>query len=242
MYDSVTAADIPADAQMVAGYVDGRYRWSDADWARFPSAVKVRIAVFASSNDGHVLDVEPGASSPGQAPGWVQMRRQAGVDPSVYVNRSTWGEVGRAFGQSGISPPHYWIAQWNGQASLIEGAVAHQYANPDLSGGHFDLSAVADFWPGVDMAQPPPPGPPPPPHLEVERVIMLSPPAGFGVLVSGSLVVEIPADETTANLQAAGVPVAKVSQAFFDSVKAASVALQGAISGNLSVSGNLAVK
>ena len=31
MYDSVISADIPADAAMVAGYVDGLYAWSYND-------------------------------------------------------------------------------------------------------------------------------------------------------------------------------------------------------------------
>ena len=39
MYDAVTAANIPVDAQIVAGYVGGNsYTWSPADWARFPRA------------------------------------------------------------------------------------------------------------------------------------------------------------------------------------------------------------
>jgi len=43
-YDAIHPANIPTNAQMVAGYVDGRYAWSAADWARFPHSVKARIA------------------------------------------------------------------------------------------------------------------------------------------------------------------------------------------------------
>lgn len=35
MYDSTNPGAIPASAALVAGYVDGLYRWSDAAWARF---------------------------------------------------------------------------------------------------------------------------------------------------------------------------------------------------------------
>ncbi|MGH3761973.1 hypothetical protein [Actinophytocola sp.] len=152
MYDSVTPSAIPRSAVMVAGYLPpSRYAWSDAEWAMFPNAVKVRIAIFASVNNGHVLDVEPGDATPAQAPGWVVMRRRAGVDPSVYCNYSTWPTVRAEFQRRGIREPHYWIARYDGVARLPAGAVAKQYANPPLHGrGHFDLNVVADYWPGVD--------------------------------------------------------------------------------------------
>lgn len=152
MPDSVTAADIPnpSGVAIVAGYIDGAYAWSAADWSFFPNAVKVRIAVLPSTNDGHVLDVESGDATPTQAPAWVAMRRAAGVDPSVYTSASEWPAVRQAFAAAGIAEPHYWIAQWDGVAALLDGAVAKQYANPTLTGGHFDASSVADFWPGVD--------------------------------------------------------------------------------------------
>lgn len=151
MYDAVTPSNIPADAQMVAGYVDGRYAWSAADWARFPGAVRVRIAVFPWTNDGHVLDVERGDATPAQAPGWVQRRRAAGVDPTVYCGLASagysWADVRAAFQAQGVPEPHYWIAAYPGiGAALYPGSVAHQYANP----GPYDLSVVADYWPGVD--------------------------------------------------------------------------------------------
>ena len=149
MYDSVTASNIPTTAQMVAGYIDGRYAWSLADWARFPNSVKVRIAVFSSTNGGHVLDVEPGCSTPASAPGWVLRRRAAGVDPTVYCNTATWPTVRAAFAAQGVPEPHWWIAAYPGIGPVLyPGSVAHQYADP----GPYDLSVVADFWPGVDSA------------------------------------------------------------------------------------------
>lgn len=152
MYDSTEANDIPTTAAMVAGYLrPSRYAWSAADWARFPRAVKVRIAIFATVNDGHVLDVEPGDATPAQAPSWVRMRRAVGVDPTVYCNASTWAQVRAEFRRQGVAEPHYWIAKYDGVAEIPAGAVAKQFANPPVHGaGHFDLSIVADYWPGVD--------------------------------------------------------------------------------------------
>lgn len=155
MWDSVTASDIPTGAGIVGGYVDGNYKWSQADWDRFPRAVHVPIAVFASTNAGVVLDVENGNATPGQSPEWTAMRRRAGVDPTIYCSLSIWDEIARAHVEAGVSQPHYWVAQWDGIANIPAGAIAKQYADDHMSGGHFDLSAVADHWPGVDGAHPP---------------------------------------------------------------------------------------
>ncbi|WP_410644481.1 hypothetical protein [Amycolatopsis sp. lyj-346] len=155
MYDAVTARNIPTSAVMVAGYIDKikLEPWSAADWARFPNAVKVTIVKKASTNAGHVLDVEPGDATPAQAPGWVRMRRAAGADPTVYMNLSTWPTVRKAFTDQGVAQPHYWVAKYDnnpawgtGWAAL--GCVAKQYAG-DVAPG-IDLSSVADYWPGVD--------------------------------------------------------------------------------------------
>lgn len=146
MYDSVTATAIPTNAAVVAGYVDGAYAWSKADWARFPESVKVRIAVFARTNDGHVLDVENGDATPAQAPGWVRMRRAAGLDPIVYCNASTWPSVISAFSSAGIAGPHYWIAQYDGNPAIPSGAVAKQYNDPPGSGGEYDISNASQAF------------------------------------------------------------------------------------------------
>lgn len=146
MYDAVTPSNIPPGAMMVAGYVDGDYANMGAMAARFPHAIRVGIAARASTNAGTVLDVEKGDATPAQAPGWVQMRRAAGVDPTVYCNSSTWPAVKAAFAAAGVRPPHYWIAKYDGNPAIPAGAVAKQYSNP----GPFDLSAVADVWPGID--------------------------------------------------------------------------------------------
>lgn len=151
MYDSVTAGDIPKQVGMVAGYVNGRFAWSQADWDRFPQATKVRIATRANVNDGHVLDVESGAASVVDAPGWAVMRRKAGVVPTVYCSSSIWDAVRRQFETDGVAQPSYWIARYDGIAKIPAGAVAKQYRSPDTgSGGHYDVSIVADYWPGVD--------------------------------------------------------------------------------------------
>lgn len=155
MYDGINtdAAKIPTTAELVAGYVDGLYAWSAADWARFPNSVKVRIAVFSTTNDGEVLDCEPGNCTPAQSVDWVLMRRAAGVDPTVYCNELDpnvgWPAVRAAFRARGVPEPHYWVANYSGGQQIPAGAIALQYTDT----GSFDLSAVADYWPGIDPTQ-----------------------------------------------------------------------------------------
>lgn len=153
MYDGINtdAHAIPTSARLVAGYVDGLYAWSAADWARFPNSVNVRIAVFATTNDGVVLDCEPGNCTPAQSVDWVRMRRAAGVDPTVYCGRNTWwSQIRAAFRARGVPEPHYWVADYNVGAAgpqIPTGAIALQYTDT----GPYDLSLVADYWPGVDQ-------------------------------------------------------------------------------------------
>jgi hypothetical protein len=160
MYDGVTVAELPDGAQLYAGYVDGHYANTQALAERFPAARHVPIAVFASTNEGVVLDVEQGDASPAEAPGWVQMRRAHGIDPSVYCNADTWPAVRDAFHSAGVAEPHYWIAKYDGMAEIPIGAVAKQFE----STAGYDRSVVADYWPGIDPAPAPAPqsgyGPP----------------------------------------------------------------------------------
>jgi hypothetical protein len=220
-YDSVTAADIPANARMVAGYISGPYAWSPADWARFPDAVQVRIATQALVNDGHVLDVEAGDASPAQAPGWVQMRRKAGVDPTVYCSLGNWQMVRACFAANGILQPHFWIAAYDNVPTIPPGAVAKQYANAPLAGGHFDLSIVANVWPGVDKGG-------------TDMLLVRGTTAVYLIMGDTVVHVDTPADEQA--FQAAGVPQATISDAMLQSILQAGIKAVGSITGNLTLS------
>jgi len=173
MYDACDPTHIPADAAMVAYYIEGQCAWPPQQLARFPNAVKVPIATVAQPPRGTVLDVEAGDSSPDLAPGWCAARRAAGVDPSVYCNVSTWPTVRAAFAAHQVAEPHYWIAAWDHIAVLPSGAVAKQYVNEQPPG--CDTSVVADYWPGVD------PSPVTPTQGEPEAMYLFVAPMPAGV-------------------------------------------------------------
>jgi hypothetical protein len=146
MYDSTSASDIPADAEMVAGYIDGAYRWTDASWARFPTAVKVTIATQPSTNDGDVLDVELGDAIPAEAPGWIRMRQASGlVQPTIYCANSAVATIRQLC--DGLLY-WLWVADWTGEPHPLSYAAAVQYADSRQLGQHYDMSIVySETWP-----------------------------------------------------------------------------------------------
>lgn len=154
-FDSIRANRIPKNPTGVMGYDDGPIsKWAPTDWEIFPSStVKVHIAVFPTTNSGTVLDVERYDATPEQAPDWVLMRRRAGVDPTVYMNTSTWPLVRAAFQNRKIQEPHYWVAQYDNVQQIPQGAIGKQYYNNDSLG--YDMSVILPFWPGVDTAPQP---------------------------------------------------------------------------------------
>jgi len=250
MYDAADPNGIPRDARMVGGYVDGRYAWSTAQWNMFPNAVRVRIAVLPSTNDGTVFDGPPDNGTWPQVVSWVIMRRHAGADPSVYTDGDQWETAQAAFRAAGVAEPHWWIAAWNGVANVPAGQVAHQYKSVT---NVYDLSAVLDYWPGVDPIQhapagSPPPAPAPAPLMEDDDMLIIQANADAGAnfggainLLSGSAFINLTSTADVAALQAQGVRLATVSTATFRNMQAAAAALQGSLSGQLGVSGNLTV-
>ena len=152
MADSVNAYSIPLGFAMVAGYDDAAFTWTADEWARFPAAVHVHIETGAAETSAQVIDVEKGDYLPWEAPAAIERKRAQGIEPTVYVSYDAWAATRTEFQLRGVAEPNWWIALWDGVAELLAGAVAKQYAHPPLTGGNYDLSAAADFWPGVDAA------------------------------------------------------------------------------------------
>lgn len=155
-YDSTTAADVPKGGALYAGYVDGLYKTVPALRKRFPKATIVTITVLGTPG-AHVCDTEPGNIGVAGAVRWAKNEIVAGRNPTLYCMASMWPQVKTAVRNAGIAGKvSYWIAQYDGVAQIPKGAVAKQHLHGDkahpgsYSGGHFDVSVVADYWPGVD--------------------------------------------------------------------------------------------
>lgn len=144
MYDSINPDAIPADAELCAGYVDGRWPSYQGMVARFGRNRVVSITVTGEPG-ARVADVERGDLTPQQAAIWAKNELAAGRRPTIYTNLSTWDACKQALQAQGIDPSRvdWWIAR-PGPAELVPGTVATQYAF-DVNG--CDLSITDGSWP-----------------------------------------------------------------------------------------------
>jgi hypothetical protein len=135
------------DAKKVAGYLNGRYAWSQADWDLFPDADHVTITVTASANAGDVLDCEAGDATPDQTAGWIAMRKAAGLYiPSIYCSLYSVPAVRKGTGKWKLGTDwDLWVADYDDSLrSVYPLAAAKQY----LSTTSVDVSIVYDAaWP-----------------------------------------------------------------------------------------------
>lgn len=142
-----------SDAALVAGYINGRYAWSQADWNLFPHSIHVEISV-TSSGAGDVLDVENGDATPEEGYGWIERRKAAGLDrPTIYCSRSVVPAVRAATGKFILNRDYdLWVADYTGKAhSLVAagpGAELQVAAVQHTNTAKWDISTVYDDgWP-----------------------------------------------------------------------------------------------
>lgn len=165
MYDDVTVANYPADAELVAGYLNGQWPTaSPALAARCPGAQIVTIDVNGTRPDADVLDMEWGDATPEMCPPWAikHLALPNARMPVIYCSLSRVQEVLDAMARYGVVAFRLWVAHYNvalgahicspsvcglpsGAASLI---VATQYASPSNGAtGEYDESLCSAGWP-----------------------------------------------------------------------------------------------
>lgn len=100
MVDSVVPGILPVNVGLVAGYVNGKYKWKKADWDRFPDSQHVRYNVTGEPNRGNALDVERYDATAADAPKWWDSVTWCPkADLAIYCNRSTVPSVISAMGK-----------------------------------------------------------------------------------------------------------------------------------------------
>ncbi|MBO0802309.1 MAG: hypothetical protein J2P25_04450 [Nocardiopsaceae bacterium] len=152
--DAATIAKKFPNAPLVAGYVNGNYAWSKADWDLFPHAIKVKISISASADIGDVLDVEAGDATPGETEGWIAKRKASGYRrPTIYCNRSTLPAVRKGTGKYVLNRDYdIWVADWTGSPHRVvstgPGVSAPCSATQYKNTSDYDESVVyVDHWP-----------------------------------------------------------------------------------------------
>lgn len=156
MYDAVNWEAIPAEAEAVAGYVDGaESEWPAEAWQKFTAAKIVRHICTTGNNVGDTLDVENGDATNETAGPWIAKRVGAGaVEEELWLYTELDNYAALRSAVPGFTGG-FWIADWTGEEHDVEGAVATQWANPSHnSGGDFDLSHLAVPAPAPSDPQP----------------------------------------------------------------------------------------
>ena len=233
MYDTTGADEPHLPPGQAAGYDTGTgiVPWTTAQFGAHPGAVHIAQSPAESIDDpphSDVLDVENGAATPADCPGWYRSAlaaynagtRPGQRYPAVYVNLSNVTAVANEFIAAGItSGPRLWIANWNltepEAAALVVTAggpwpvIGVQYED----NGTFDTSAMSKDW--LDAVS----GPAPPPHPPAGWAYPA--PASLGGSVSRAVTLKWPAvvpssghpapGSYTVLLELAGKPVKQVS-------------------------------
>lgn len=182
MYDAVNSLNIPESAEVVAGYVTGRFTWANSDWNRFPEAVKVRIDVTGGLPlQADVLDVEPGNLGVPQISGdmnadqveavwaelcaraktWVEAREAHHLGSTCYIEASRKNQLASALkGHAAV----FWMAQFGisqqDAETLVKGAEIGVQFHSEAA---YDVSVIHDDWYPAPKAAAP--EAPPAPHI-----------------------------------------------------------------------------
>ena len=176
-WDAIHANLSGVPAGQGAGYTTGTrdIKWTAADFAAHPGAVRICQDAAASDATADVLDVEQYAATPELVPGWFARAiaaRQAGQRadqraPAVYCSLSVVPAVAAALGASGeLGKPDLWVADWSWTmdeaaariGTVIDGlvVVGVQFANR----GQFDSDVFSSAWLASVVTGPAPPPPP----------------------------------------------------------------------------------
>ena len=124
-YDLISAniGHAPAGAQL-AGYSTGSggIPWTAAQWAAHPGTVRIDQDAAASDPTADVLDVEGGAATFADCPGWVRRAQKDFASaarpgqrwPAIYASASNITPVVNALTAGGVtSGAGLWVADWS---------------------------------------------------------------------------------------------------------------------------------
>lgn len=204
-YDCTRANIGSAPAGLLAGYTTGSsdIRWTAADWAAHPGAVRIDQDAAASDGTADVLDVEAGAATVSDVPGWSKMalanirakKRPGQRTPLIYMSQVNVTPVanvltgaGMANGSVGLFIANWNLAQWEAVAAVLAASGPFPVCGLQFrNAGLFDVDVFSSAWLNARPATQPPPaaaGLGAPRNLTVQagdttvRVTRCDPPAG----------------------------------------------------------------
>lgn len=150
MYDSIDLDQIPADAQAVAGYVNGSWPTYNEVVKRWPKAHHISISLDPMFT-ADILDIENGAATPGEFPDWFSRMVKLGRwRPGTYSTLSNLTVVRSLMAQARLplQGMRQWAADWTYVPHIPEGCGACQWTNKALQRNLDESLCDVSFFPG----------------------------------------------------------------------------------------------
>lgn len=163
-YDCIRANIGRAPAGLLAGYTTGSsdIRWTAADWKAHPDAVRIDQDPAASDDTADVLDVEAGAATLADVPGWSRRalasyrsgKRPGQRSPLIYMSQVNVTPVANVLTGAGLADGSVglFIANWNlSQAQAVAEVLAAGGPFPVhglqfRNAGYFDIDVFSSAW------------------------------------------------------------------------------------------------
>lgn len=196
--DSINPANTPPGANGYAGYVDGS--WPDAAaMARQHPGKPVATFAIRAADYADCLDIENGAASIGQAPGWNTRQVARGLrKPADYISGSRAQALVTFNAANGWPRPSWWL--WTAHYTnkphlcgppcglgLTTWADATQWT--DNTARNYDVSLTSDaFFAGIGATGPAPTPPIPYPSIEDDMKLFICNKSAFFVNGNGNVV------------------------------------------------------
>jgi hypothetical protein len=163
-YDCTRANIGRAPAGLLAGYTTGSsdIRWTAADWAAHPGAVRIDQDPAASDGTADVLDVEQYAATLADVPGWSKQalasyrsgKRPGQRSPVIYCSQASVTPVANVLTGAGLADGSVglFIANWNlSQVQAVAQVLAAGGPFPVhglqfRNAGSFDVDVFSFEW------------------------------------------------------------------------------------------------
>jgi len=182
-YDCTSSnLDSTPQTRQLAGYTTGTpdIKWTAAQWAKFPKAIRICQDAGASDTTADVLDVETGAATNAEAAAWYKAalaNYNKGVRPGqrypcIYTSAGNVTALVNLLIADGVtSGPKLWVAHWDITQLIAEGylltsggpfpIVGMQYSDGAAKGVNYDFDVWLNSWLNAVSPVDPPPAPEP---------------------------------------------------------------------------------
>ena len=152
---------VPSTYKQLAGYTTGNgIAWTAAQWAAHPTAIRICQNPGATDLTADVLDVESGAATVADCPGWAKAAlanwhvatRPGQRSPAIYMSQSNVTAVVNALTAAKVTGIGLFVADWTGSRGDAVATLASSGGPYPIIGvqwadaGTYDKDVFLDSW------------------------------------------------------------------------------------------------